>query len=218
MNEPTRKILDELLDEARRLRRTATKRRYGGEWIPEQEALHRWVVASLQLIDHVAGRESLFYSEFKRLARDYPDPYDLSRATGALQAFSEGWDAGLLRSRELLLSAELFEDGLELAEYMLTKDYKDPAAVVVGVVLESALRKMCQLRGIPLGGRETLEPLNVALAKHDPPAYNRAMFKQITAWGNIRNDAAHGRWDQYDSAQVKLMLDGVRNFVATHLS
>ncbi len=219
MIDSTRKLLDRLLQEGKQLR--ATEQRQPGTTgtiIPDKQALHRWVAASGQVIIQVAGEQSLLFQEFKRVAHDYPRPEDLSRAIGVLEAFAQAWDEGLLRSRDLLVSAELFEDGLELAEYMLSKGYKDPAAVVAGAVLESALRKMCQLRSIPLGGRETLEPLNDALAKHDPPAYNLAMKKQITAWGSIRNDAAHGRWDQYDVRQVKIMLDGVRGFVATHLS
>jgi len=221
MTDPMRAILDGLLDEARRLLetvRSADGRVLARTPIPDQEALHRWVASCAQLIEHILGPNSSFYDRFKRAAGDYPQSGDLSRATGVLQAFADAWDTGLLRSRELLVSSELFEDGLELAEYLLSKGYKDPAAVVVGAVLESALRKMCQLRNIPLGGRETLEPLNIALAKHDPPAYNAAMSKLIAAWGNIRNDAAHGRWDQYNAQQVDLMLQAVRNFIATRLS
>jgi hypothetical protein len=221
MTDPRRATLDGLLDEARRLLETVRSEDgtiHPRAHIPDQEALHRWVAISAQLIEHIAGQNSSFRHDFRRVARDYPQSGDLSRATGVLQAFVNAWDTGLLRSRELLISAELFEDALELGEYLLSKEYKDPAAVVVGAVLESALRKMCQLRNIPLGGRETLEPLNVALAKHDPPPYNAPMSKQITAWGSIRNDAAHGRWDQYDAQQVELMLQGVRNFIATQLS
>ena len=63
----------------------------------------------------------------------YPQSGDLSAGDSAsFRRSRTQWDAGLLRSRELLVSAELFEDDLELAEYLLSKGYKDPAAVVVG--------------------------------------------------------------------------------------
>jgi len=187
-------------------------------YIEDDQALYRWLAGAKHLLEVTLGRDSDVYALFEQTVGAGLTAERLRQAVGVLRGLADEWDAGLLRNRELLVSADLFEDSLELAEYLLDKGYKDPAAVVVGAVLESALRKMRQLRSIPLGGRETLEPLNVALAKHDPPAYNAAMFKQITAWGNIRNDAAHGRWDQYNAQQVNLTLQGVRNFIATQLS
>jgi hypothetical protein len=38
--------------------------------------------------------------------------------------------------------------------------------------------------------------------------------KQITAWLDLRNDAAHGHYARYSHEQVQFMLEGVQNFVA----
>lgn len=207
--------LDELIKMGEEVRSATTA--LGGNYVADRTLFMQWITSSRHLIDTIASPAHA--AALGGAIRQPPNEVlSIEPILGVLRSARSDVAAGLLRDREMLISAELFEDGLELAEYMLGKGYKDPAAVVVGVVLESALRRMCQARGIALGGRETLEPLNGALGKHDPPAYNAAVFKQITAWGNIRNDAAHGRWDQYDSGQVKLMLDGVRNFVASHLS
>ena len=48
--------------------------------------------------------------------------------------------------------------------------------------------------------------------------YDKGLQKQITAWGHWRNKAAHGDWDEYDSADVSDMINGVRRFVSFHLS
>ncbi len=34
--------------------------------------------------------------------------------------------------------------------------------------------------------------------------------KQITAWLQLRNDAAHGHYDRYEFEQVKAMIIGIR--------
>jgi hypothetical protein len=34
----------------------------------------------------------------------------------------------------------------------------------------------------------------------------------------LRNAADHGKFDQYDTNQVRLMIEGVRSFLGNHLS
>jgi hypothetical protein len=56
--------------------------------------------------------------------------------------------------------------------------------------------------------------MNADLAKAS--AYNLTVQKQVTAWAGIRNDAAHANYSNYDAQQVKLMIQGVRDFVAKY--
>jgi type III restriction enzyme len=44
-------------------------------------------------------------------------------------------------------------------------------------------------------------------------AYGRLDQKQITAWLDLRNKAAHGHYDQYSHAQVQGLVAGIREFV-----
>ena len=53
--------------------------------------------------------------------------------------------------------------------------------------------------------------MNADLAKAG--VYNKLTQKRITAIADIRNNAAHGNWDQFDRADVKDMIDWVANFV-----
>lgn len=53
--------------------------------------------------------------------------------------------------------------------------------------------------------------MNSDLAKAD--IYSKLDQKNITAWLDLRNKAAHGQYDQYDDAQVKLLIDNIRNFI-----
>lgn len=52
----------------------------------------------------------------------------------------EGW----LTSIKQLITAEVFSDFLEMGKYLLDEKYKDPAAVVIGSVLEEHLRQLCK--------------------------------------------------------------------------
>jgi len=41
--------------------------------------------------------------------------------------------------------------------------------------------------------------------------------KQITAWGDTRNKADHGKFDDLTTAEVLAMVIGVRGFLEKHL-
>lgn len=46
------------------------------------------------------------------------------------------------------------------------------------------------------------------------PVYSAIDQKQVTAWLGLRNEAAHGHYDQYTTQQVEQLLSGVISFVA----
>ena len=46
--------------------------------------------------------------------------------------------------------------------------------------------------------------------------YDKNEQKLVTAWLGARNSAAHGKYDEYNSEQVKHMLEGIRQFMARH--
>ena len=67
----------------------------------------------------------------------------LTSLHGTLKALRADYDAGRLQSCQELIHADLFSDFLEMAEHFLENEYKDPAAVMAGGVLEEHLRKLC---------------------------------------------------------------------------
>ncbi len=98
---------------------------------------------------------------------------------------------------------------------MLSNGYKDAAAVLAGTVLESTLRKMCDKRGLSYSSNDTMQPLNVKLAKDG--AYGSMTQKMITTWGDLRNSAAHGHFDKYTDADVQQILRWVSGFIEQEL-
>lgn len=100
----------------------------------------------------------------------------------------------------------------------LWKGYKDAAAVITGSVLEEHLRKLADKFAVPVmtasGKHVKADTLNADLVK--AKAYNKLEQKDVTAWLGLRNDAAHGHYDNYSHEQVVLMLGGIRGYMIRH--
>jgi hypothetical protein len=47
--------------------------------------------------------------------------------------------------------------------------------------------------------------------------YNMGMQKQITAWAERRNKAAHGEWNDYNADDVADMIRGANRLIAEYL-
>lgn len=143
----------------------------------------------------------------------------LSEIFGVLQAVKYELENGLLDNIQKLLQADIFADFLEMGEHLLKEGYKDAAAVIIGSVLEDTLRKLAVSNDIAIvnekGKHLTIEPLNVELAKKE--VYNQLIKKQVTSWADLRNNAAHGNFDQYDGKQVENMLFFVQSFASDYL-
>jgi hypothetical protein len=138
---------------------------------------------------------------------------------GVLEAVKYDLENGLVDKLTALIQADIFADFLEMGEYLLKEGYKDAAAVIIGSVLEDTLRKLCEINGINTindkGKKLTIEPLSVELEKAG--VFNQLVKKQITSWADLRNNAAHGRFEQYDIRQVQGMLEFVESFSADYL-
>ncbi|MCK4244681.1 MAG: hypothetical protein KAX20_03550 [Candidatus Omnitrophica bacterium] len=145
------------------------------------------------------------------------NPYNLKILPGILKALRADYMAGHLQAIHELIHADVFADFLEMADYLLEEDYKDPAAVIAGGVLEEHLRKLCQKNNIEItkGDRyKKADSLNVELA--GASVYSKLDQKSVTAWLDLRNKAAHGRYGEYTKEQVALMVRGIRDFVSRY--
>jgi hypothetical protein len=143
-------------------------------------------------------------------------PYGfLGTVPGLLRALRAEYAVGSLRSLEELIHGDLFADFLEMADHLLSEGYKDPAAVLAGGVLEEHLRQLCTKHGVAIaqaGQPKKADTMNGELAAIK--AYSKLDQKSITAWLDLRNKAAHGHYSEYDPQQVKLMIQGVRDFAS----
>ncbi|MDQ3539160.1 MAG: hypothetical protein M3440_00590, partial [Chloroflexota bacterium] len=86
-------------------------------------------------------------------------------------------------------------------------------------VLEERLRQLCRKNDIatelqtPNGPKsKKAEAMNTDLAQ--ARVYDKLNQKNVTAWLDLRNKAAHGHYTQYDTAQVEQLLRAVSDFTA----
>jgi hypothetical protein len=146
------------------------------------------------------------------------DNLRLSELAVIATALRDDIQAGWLASVVEIAHADTHSEYLEMAEELLTKKYKDAAAVIAGTSLEVHLHALCTKHSInlqaPNGSPKKADTMNADLKAAG--VYNTLEQKQVTAWLAIRNSAANGNYGDYDEAGVKGLIEGVRNFAAKY--
>lgn len=184
--------------------------------VTDTEAARQWHVSSLTVLGQTFGQDSAY---FRQANYDHKDSQRLDcviSIQAALRAALDDIKGGYIFQVRALLESEVCGDFLEQAEELLKANYKDPAAVLAGAVLERHLRSMCDSRGIalvnPKGKPKAMNDLADDLARAG--AFNTMKKKQITAWAAIRNHAAHGQSNEYQAGDVKSLIRDVNDFCA----
>ena len=174
--------------------------------------------AALSFIERVYGKDHTHYKEFSAAVGGYRSE-DAQMGMSILESIKDELEGGWLFSIKGLITSEVFADFLEMSNYLFEQDYKDPAAVIAGSVLEGHLRQLCATNGIDVEFQshgvdkpKKADTLNSELAKFN--IYNKLDQKAVTMWLDLRNKAAHGHYDQYTKEQVSNMIQGITEFMA----
>jgi hypothetical protein len=189
---------------------------YGKVNIVDEEALISWVVKTKNLIITACGDKSEHYKAFIQADKiqGMETNYDVMiRVRAIFDAAREDFEGGYLTSLKTLVQAEVFESEIEQAEELLKNGYKLAAAVIAGVVLETALRDLSISNAISIG---KLDAMNSQLAKAG--IYNKLQQKQITAIADIRNSAAHGKLELFSEQDVKNMIRDIESFLIRYMA
>jgi hypothetical protein len=164
------------------------------------------------LVLKLYGNEHPFYIDLNKSLTNFGGT---DNAKGILNAIKLEIKDGFILSIRDLVSGEVFSDFIEMAEYFLKEKYKDPAAVIIGSVLENRLRSLMSANNIDTldqkGKPKKASSLNDELYKSD--IYGKLDQKSIVAWLDLRNQAAHGHYSEYNQQQVEMMLNYVRDFI-----
>jgi len=173
----------------------------------------QWRTSSLAFLNTLPS-EYIYYREFEGSCKD--SSYDDTQlGVAILRAAKEDIEGGYLQKVEALVSASVFSDFLEMAEHLLGNGYKDPAASLIGAVLEDGLRRICGNNNITVKSDDNISSLNQKLA--DKGVYNRLKQREIEVWNKLRDYADHGHFDQYRPDDVSDMLKGVRGLLSDYL-
>jgi hypothetical protein len=137
-------------------------------------------------------------------------PHNMQVAYTLRDDLNAGWTETVVE----LVHADTYSDYMEMADGLLAKGYKDAAAVITGTSLEVHVRALCVKNGVTTavaGKPKKADTMNADLKKAG--VYDGLRQKQITAWMDLRNKAAHGNYSDYDKDEVRQFIDGVQAFM-----
>lgn len=172
-----------------------------------------WGTSVVSLLRQVFGADSAHTQQFESAFSAFRGNFSSFQVLYEIfAAAKEDYEGGYIFSLRGLVKAEVLSDALEQADELLTSGYKDPACVLIGVSLEIAIKELTSRYNLPVS---KLDKMNTDLCKAG--AYNIAKQKQVTAWADLRNKAAHGDWSAYSIDDVRDMRGGVLRFLGDYL-
>jgi hypothetical protein len=185
--------------------------------MPDRQAV---VIRGIAATRRIAGEQSPYSREIARLQEHQPHLYlHTSGVMGVVKGLLDDLKSGYVQTLVELVHGELFADFLEMAQHLLDTGFKDAAAVIAGSALEAHVRALCLKAGIateiqrPDGNLapKKADQMNSELATKG--SYEKLDQKSVTAWLDLRNKAAHGKYGEYSAEQVALLIAGVRDFI-----
>lgn len=178
----------------------------------------QWQTSVLSLLERVFGTSSSTFQQFEgRVKASYNTTHAKFDALRAVFLSAKNdFEGGYLFDVANLIHASVFSSELDQAAYFLLEGYRVAAAVIGGSVLEATVRRLCESHdAIEVKDKATLSWYNDELKRVE--LYNLIVYRQVQAWADIRNAAAHGHPEKFDDAQVRNMIDGIRDFVAKYV-
>jgi len=169
-------------------------------------------------IEKIGGKESHYSQQSEEILNgNWHIAYKAELLIGILEALRDDIKTGFLISFSELIRGEVFQNFLDMAEYLCQEGFKDAAAVIAGSTLEAHLRQLSNKNDINTFSTTTdgnVKPkkasqLNQELGKI---AYSLFDQKQVTAWLDLRNSAAHGKYNEYSIQQVIQFIEWLKDF------
>ncbi len=177
------------------------------------DIFEEWATRVESLLQSLFREESVHFKNFQKYHAQFNGKLGaVQMCMGVFKAAKADFESGYLSKVESLISAEVIDDVLEQAQELLQAKYIGPACVIVGVALETTLKKLCDRNAIP---HAKLDKMNADLAKIG--VYNIGIQKQVTAWAHWRNDAAHGTWNTFTEQDISDIIKGVQRFITDYL-
>lgn len=221
-----RKRFEELEEEAEQLVEMA-KEEDAIYWIGATSYTSDFVrlqVNFVSLIQLLSTKRNSFSDLIKRA--NSLAPHDPKVLLGLISGLRGDYESGMLRSITEMIEANITGDYLEQAEQLLKGNRQGqyshiPAAVLAGAVLEDGLRRLCARQSPSISVKKpggSYKMLNALIDDlKNAGLFSELKAKQLRAWADIRNAAAHGQFDDFARADVEQMLASIENFLADYL-
>ena len=121
---------------------------------------------------------------------------------------------GLIASIINRAQAETFDDFLDHGRAYMHEGQIKEAGVIVGVVFEDSLRRVCRNQGINDKDIK-LDELISQLTKLEVISPTKA--KRARAAAHVRTKATHAQWDEFDQKDVNAAIEFTQELIESHL-
>ncbi|HRN68821.1 MAG TPA: hypothetical protein PLD89_11920 [Promineifilum sp.] len=179
-----------------------------------------YCVRASKTINDICGSEAIYSTQAVEylgwVENGYSPAYAVRHMSRLVAELHKELELGPLDSMSQLIRGEVFSDYLSMAAHLLSEGYKDAAAIIAGVTLESHLRQLSIRYSLPIYRDEKssllkADVLNSNLAKI---VYGKFDQKQVTAWLELRNNSAHGHYELYTIEDVKRFIEWLDDFIS----
>jgi hypothetical protein len=187
----------------------------GKQKFPNRVRSAELMLRARNLIQRACGEGSEHYRALLELAKVQEPAAYVPRIQGVLLAAMNDFREGRFFEFRHVIEAEVLGSFIDQAESLLAAGHHVPAASLTGAVLERALRKLCEMRGIVQPSTSTIDSLNADLAKAG--AYSTRVQERITVLAVIRDNADQGKSEAVQRGDVEGMARWVRAFAADSL-
>ena len=208
--------LQELIEDGKSVAKLEKPSSLGGSFIQGEDdiKLNAWLTKASNILETVFGAQSPQFRSFREVLpkegiKGVSRAYDIHPITGVLAGALDDLEKGFLIGQEFLIAGEVFDSILEQAKVLNKAGYKDPAAVLVRVVIEDALKRLARHEGVDDSRKAS--QINDDLKKLG--LYPQAQWRFVQAWLDIGNAAAHGNFGEYTEEDVMKTIDGVEYFL-----
>jgi len=179
----------------------------------------KWKTNCLSLLDAIVPRNHLHRTTIQTFQKQVTGYKNLDWAIGVLNGIADDFDRNLLTASVAEIEYEVSCDYLEEAKALLSgQGVSDSnvttAAVLTGIALERRLRRLWAEHNAADG--ETTKPKRLGALIDELRKANvikETKAKQLRAWADIRNHAAHGDQEQFSIDDLRYMIDGVKGFL-----
>ncbi len=172
---------------------------------------------AIQFLRDYAGAESTFYTRANSANTFYTFENNTAFIVEGLKAYRSYIVNGLQNaiSLERRAQIEVVSDILGQADTLLNDKSVHPAApiVIIGAALEEFLRNWCEdTKLVNEAAKSSIDKYAQLLRTSE--LISKQDIKDIASWGGLRNEAAHGHWENVSNRDsVRYMLMGVNLFM-----
>lgn len=188
--------------------------------VRDVQGFEQWKYQVATFVDHALPLADSTKSWFVVACRSLR-PNGLQSTIGQLKGLRESFARGYYRPLQQRIYAEVGGTYLNEAEELLSSvdksDLKEAntACLYAGIALESQLVSLCAAANIDTKKKDGQRKKASELLEHlkDAGTVDSNTAKRLHTYLELRNQSAHGNWEQISEIAVKEMIVGVRGLI-----